>query len=82
MYVAKLNYLIIFCLLVVIVTVDNSVDYTVNENEGPVNITLLLDQPSCGPITIIARPQERSSDDAASGNIIHVALCHIKCIRI
>lgn len=50
-------------------TVDNSVDYTVNENDGPVNITLLLDQPSCGPINVIARPRERSSDDAASSGI-------------
>ena len=31
--------------------------YMVNEDEGPVNITILLDQPSCVPITVIARPQ-------------------------
>jgi len=29
----------------------------VNEDEGLVNITILLDQPSCVPITVIARPQ-------------------------
>ena len=59
--------LIIVSSLGVIVTVDNSVDYTVNETDGLVNITLLLDQPSCGPINVIARPRERSSGDAASG---------------
>jgi len=29
----------------------------VNEDEGLVNITILLDQPICIPITVIARPQ-------------------------
>jgi len=32
----------------------------INENRGPVNISLSLDQPSCVPITVIARPQVRS----------------------
>ena len=49
-------------------TVDNSSPYIVNENAGPVEFILLLDQPSCGPITIVARPQERSS--GASSNVM------------
>jgi len=32
----------------------------VNEGEGLVNITILLDQPSCVPVTVIARPQVTS----------------------
>ena len=44
----------------VTVTVDDSIRYIVNEDEGLVNITILLDQPSCVPITVIARPQVRS----------------------
>ena len=47
---------------------DNSTDYIVNENKGPVNITLLLDQPSCHPITIIASSQERLVT-SATGNV-------------
>ena len=51
-------------------TVDDSVDYTVNEDSGLVNIIVLLDQPSCQMITIIANPQVRSPR-SATGNIIH-----------
>ena len=42
--------------------------YMVNEDEGPVNITILLDQPSCVPVTVIARPQVRSPP-SATGNV-------------
>lgn len=48
--------------------VDNNGNYMINENGGPVDITLLLDQPTCVPITIIGRPQERSPP-TATGNI-------------
>ena len=41
-------------------TVDDSMRYMVNEDEGLVNITILLDQPSCVSITVTATPQERS----------------------
>ena len=37
-------------------TVDDSMRYMVNEDEGLVNITILLDQPSCVPITVVATP--------------------------
>jgi len=40
--------------------VDDSIRYMVNEDEGLVNITILFDQPSCVPISVIARPQVRS----------------------
>ena len=46
---------------------DNTVDYTIVEDSDVVNITLLLDQSSCCPITIIASPQE-SSPASATGN--------------
>ena len=42
-------------------TVDDSMRYMVNEDEGLVNITILLDQPSCVPITVIATPQVTSA---------------------
>ena len=52
------------------VTVDDSVDYTVREDNGSVNIIILLDQPSCQTITVIANPQVRSPP-SATGNTIH-----------
>ena len=58
MYVLKLF------LLGVLVSVDDSVNYTIREDRGAVNITILLDQPSCRPITVIANPQERSPPSA------------------
>ena len=50
------------------VRVDNRVNYTIVEDTGAVNITLLLDQPSCRLITINARPQE-TSPTSATGNL-------------
>ena len=47
---------------------DNSVNYTIVEDTSLVNITLLLDQPSCRLITIIATPQENSLPSSATGN--------------
>ena len=35
-----------------------------NENSGAANIMVSIDQPSCLPITIIARPQVRSIPSA------------------
>ena len=58
---------VVYCILLLIgtiVTVDETIPYIVYENEGSVNITLLLDQPSCHPIIIIANPQERSPPSA------------------
>ena len=56
-------------LLGVIVTVnDGSRVIQINENRGPVNISLSLDQPSCHPITIVATPQVRSPP-SATGNV-------------
>ena len=40
----------------VTVTVGDRIRYVVNEDEGLVNITIALDQPSCVPITVIATP--------------------------
>ena len=54
-------------------TVDDSMRYMVNEDEGLVNITILLDQPSCVPITVIATPQERTPP-SATGIAIHLVL--------
>ena len=42
-------------------TVDDSMRYMVNEDEGLINITILLDQPSCVPITVIATPLATSA---------------------
>ena len=52
-------------------TVDDSVDYTIDEDGGSVNIIILLDQPSCQMITIIANPQVRSPP-SATGNMIMI----------
>jgi len=52
----------------VTVTLDRN-EFIYNENRGPVNITLSLDQPSCRPITIVARPRVRPTPSATS-NII------------
>ena len=49
----------------VTVTVDDSIRYMVNEDEGPVSIAILLDQPSCVPITVIARPQPSNAKSKA-----------------
>jgi len=45
------------------VTVINDV-IQIDENRGPVNISLSLDQPSCRPTTIVATPQVRSPPSA------------------
>ncbi|XP_065903790.1 adhesion G-protein coupled receptor V1-like [Dysidea avara] len=53
------------CIQGVIVTVDDgSKMIQINENSGPVNISLSLDQPSVVPITIVATPQVRSPPSA------------------
>ena len=52
----------------VTVTVNDSVNYVVDETDGAVNIALMFDQPSCRPVTIVAHPQVRSIPDA-TGNI-------------
>ena len=44
----------------VMVRVDDSINYTIREDRGPVNITILFDQPSCHPIAITANPREGS----------------------
>ena len=46
---------------------DDSVNYTIVEDISSINVTLLLDQPSCRLITIIASPQE-TSPTSATGN--------------
>jgi len=57
-------------LLGVTVTVDDSTDYMVNETDDAVNIFILLSQPSCRPIIVIANPQERLIPPSATGIII------------
>ena len=59
----------------VTVTVDNSIDYMVNEASGSVSITLLLDQQSCRPVIIIAHPRVRSLvGDHATGSISYLTV--------
>ena len=53
--------------------VDNSVNYTVNEANGVVNITLKLDKQSCRPISITAYPQVRLTPDA-TGKISYLTM--------
>ena len=53
--------------------VDRSVTYIANENQGSINIAVLLDQSSCRPIIVIASPQERSTP-SATGN---VGICNV-----
>ena len=58
----EILYVVVYIVLLLIgtmITVDGSMPYIIYENEGSVDITLLLDRPSCHPITIIANPQER-----------------------
>ena len=64
-----------------VVTVDNTVDYTIVEDSGVVNITLLLDQSSCRLITIIASPQE-SSPASATGNYKVTQIGKFLCMKI
>lgn len=45
---------------------------SVNENEGQVDISLSLDQPSCFPINITARPQVLSIPDGAATGKLHM----------
>ena len=49
---------------------DGSKMIQINENSGPVNISLSLDQPSVVPITIVATPQVRSPP-SATGTITY-----------
>ena len=72
----KINLYIVFHLIVVIITVDESMPYILYENEGSVNIVLLLDQPSCHPIAINANPKERSPP-SATGNMSKPYASHI-----
>ena len=60
--------------------VDNSIDYTINENSSSVNITVLLDQPSCRMITITATPQIRSPPSARGNIYICVLNVASQCI--
>ena len=68
--------------------VDDSIPYIVNENQGSINIVVLLDQSSCRPIIIIASPQERSSP-SATGNVgiynvsgsLPLFMCVCMCVR-
>ena len=60
---------------------DNTVDYTIVEDSGVVNITLLLDQSSCRLITIIASPQE-SSPASATGNYKVPQIGKFLCMKI
>jgi len=62
------------------VRVDTSINYIVNENRGPVIIALSLDQPSCLPITIVARPQVRSIP-SATGKHLHIGIVEL-CMSI
>lgn len=48
--------------------------YMVNETDDAVNIFLLLDQPSCRSIIIIASPQERLTPPSATGNITYLTI--------
>ena len=68
--VVRIYCLAYYIVLGVTVTVDNSVNYIVNENRGPVSIILLLDQPSYHPFTVIAHPRERSTPNAKGMYII------------
>ena len=63
------------------VRVDNTVDYTIVEDSGVVNITLLFDQSSCRLITIIASPQE-SSPASATGNYMVPQIGKFLCMKI
>lgn len=63
---------ILLCLLGVDVTVDDRMPYIVNENESLILINLLLNQPSCHPITIIANPQERPLPSATGTYVCDV----------
>lgn len=49
----------------VVVTVAHT-SYKVNEKDHFANITVLLDQPSCEAVTVIAVPQVQSPVDASS----------------
>jgi len=40
--------------------------YIVRENDGFVNLTISLDQPSCVSVTVMVVPQEQSPVDASS----------------
>ena len=40
--------------------------YIVREDDGFVNLTVLLDQPSCVSVTVVVVPQEQSPVDASS----------------
>ena len=57
---------------------DESVNYTIREDRGSVNITILFDQPSCHPITITANPRERSIL-SARGMYIHDMNNYTRC---
>lgn len=46
----------------------------VNENEGDARFELSLDQPSCLPITIVARPQVRPIPEA-TGKLKLLSMC-------
>ena len=58
---------------------DDSVNYTIREDRGPVNITVLFDQPSCHPITITANPRERSTL-SATGNVHDMIILIVQII--
>ena len=42
--------------------------YVADEGDGFVNLTVLLDQPSCHDVTVVVVPQEQSPVDASSEN--------------
>jgi len=51
------------------VTLDNFL-YVVKEDDGFVNLTVSLDQPSCVDVTVVVVPQEQSPVDASSKTML------------
>ena len=51
------------------VTLDNFL-YVVKEDDGFVNLTVSLDQPSCVDVTVVVVSQEQSPVDASSENML------------
>ena len=63
------------CLLTAIIITLDDTTYMENEDAGTVEIKLLLDRPSCLPITVIVQPEIHAGDPSFVASSKHGSAC-------
>ena len=68
------SFIIHLCLLTAIIISLDDTTYTENEDAGTVEIKLLLNRPSCLPITVIVQPEIHAGDPSFVASSKHVCV--------